>query len=309
MFGQLFSQGGLSIDRLKNFVLVAEKGSIARVAEGDPARQALISRQIKELEGFFGTELTRRKGRGLALTDAGTELARQVRIHFTGLADFKAKCRDQPVEFRIAAANSLIEWVLAPAMGELAEAVPGSTFALLDCRTADSVRGLLDHVVDFAVIRRSAVVKPLRYLALGHFGYSLFVPAAFGPDSSLDPRSMPMALTGGSDFLRQFEQAAADSTVAPRVVFRCSSFTQAAQLVRAGAAAAVLPDVAAAALAGDAVPARAAWLAGMHRDYGLAWHRQLMEIRPLAGKVRDAIRAQLATGASTTRSSGTHREG
>lgn len=53
--------------------------NIAGVAEGDPSRQSLISRQIGELEAFFGTELARRKGKGLELTDAGLELARQVR--------------------------------------------------------------------------------------------------------------------------------------------------------------------------------------------------------------------------------------
>lgn len=63
MFENLFSIGGLSIERLKSFIDVAERGSIARVADGDPSRQSLISRQIGELESFFGVELTKRKGK------------------------------------------------------------------------------------------------------------------------------------------------------------------------------------------------------------------------------------------------------
>ena len=124
MFEDLFSMSGLSIDRLKSFVEVAEKGAIARVADGDPSRQSLISRQISELEAFFGTELTRRKGKGLELTEAGHQLARQTRLQFQGLADFKASCTGQPVEFQIAAGNSVIEWLLAPAMADISRIVP-----------------------------------------------------------------------------------------------------------------------------------------------------------------------------------------
>jgi DNA-binding transcriptional LysR family regulator len=102
MFENLFSIGGLSIDRLKSLIDVAEMGSIARVADGDPSRQSLISRQIGELESFFGVELTKRKGKGLEFTEAGRELARQVRLQFQGLSDFKAACAGQPVAFRVA---------------------------------------------------------------------------------------------------------------------------------------------------------------------------------------------------------------
>ena len=59
MFNELLSEGGLTLDRLKNFCAIAEAGGIARIAGGDPAKQSLYSRQVKELEQFFGVELTR----------------------------------------------------------------------------------------------------------------------------------------------------------------------------------------------------------------------------------------------------------
>src|SRR6476619_7642842 len=79
MFTELLSEGGLSLDRLKNFCAMAEAGGIARVAGGDPAKQSLYSRQLRELEQFFGAEVTRRKGKGIEFTEQGLELARQVR--------------------------------------------------------------------------------------------------------------------------------------------------------------------------------------------------------------------------------------
>ena len=59
MFEHLFAERGLSLDRLKTLIEVAKAGSIAAAARGDSARQSLYSRQIKELEEFFGVELAR----------------------------------------------------------------------------------------------------------------------------------------------------------------------------------------------------------------------------------------------------------
>ena len=45
-----------------------------------------------------------------------------------------------------------------------------NTFALLDWRRGDVVRGLLDHTVDFGIVRKSAMVQPLKFHPLGKFG-------------------------------------------------------------------------------------------------------------------------------------------
>ena len=41
----LFAAGGLSLERLRSFLAVAEAGSIAKAAKGDPTRQSQFSRQ------------------------------------------------------------------------------------------------------------------------------------------------------------------------------------------------------------------------------------------------------------------------
>ena len=292
MFENLFSIGGLSIDRLRSFVEVAEKGAIARVADGDPSRQSLISRQIGELEAFFGTELTRRKGKGIELTEAGQELARQARLQFQGLADFKASCAGLPVEFRIAAGNSVLEWLLAPAMSEIADAAPGSSFALLDCRTGEAVRGLLEHTMDFGIIRKSAVVQPLKFRSIGRFGYALFVPNAM--TSRATNKGLPLAISMGGDFFDSIQRAAAKAGKTMNIVYRCTSFTQAAQLVRSGACGAILPRIAAPFLARDAAIRDLPWLKSVTREIGISWHRRLMEIRPLAGKLLEGMEGRLA---------------
>lgn len=291
MFENLFSMGGLSIDRLKSFVEVAEKGAIARVADGDPSRQSLISRQIGELEAFFGTELTRRKGKGLELTEAGQELARHARLQFQGLADFKASCSGKPVEFRIAAGNSVLEWLLAPAMTQFAPSAAGSTFVFLDWRTGDVVRGLLDHTLDFGIIRKSAIVQPLKFYPVGRLNYALFIPKTLASRSI--PKNLPIAISLGGDFIESFQKAADKAGQELNIVYRCTSFTQAAQLARSGAAAAVLPVIAAPSLSGLVTVHHLPWLKPVTRDLGVAWHRRLMDIRPRAEKLLVALENSL----------------
>src|SRR5213594_2337775 len=103
MFPRLLQEGGLSLDRLQSFCLVAQAGGVTKAAKGDPAKQSLFSRQVKELEEFFGAELIRRKGRGIALTEAGKRLNVLARESFASLLDFKSECKALPVEIVIGA--------------------------------------------------------------------------------------------------------------------------------------------------------------------------------------------------------------
>src|SRR6266446_2947183 len=126
MFAELLQHGGLSLDRLQSFCLVAQASGVTKAAKGDPARQSLYSRQIKELEEFFGAELLRRKGRGIALTSAGQRLHVLARECFASLWDFKAQCKDLPTEIVIGAGESMIRWVMMPKLKEVKKALPSA---------------------------------------------------------------------------------------------------------------------------------------------------------------------------------------
>ena len=89
MFEELFSRSGLSLDRLRSFLSFAQAGSIAKAAPGDVNLQSQISRQISELETFFATELTVRRGKSLSLTAAGQRLAVLIRQQLQDLDDFQ----------------------------------------------------------------------------------------------------------------------------------------------------------------------------------------------------------------------------
>src|SRR2546426_585059 len=177
MFENLLQQGGLSLDRLQSFCGVAEAGGVTKAAKGDPARQSLFSRQIKELEEFFGVELVRRKGRGIALTAAGERLHLLAREQLLALSDFKKASAGQPVELVLASGDSLIQWLLLPRLAAIREKLPKVCFRVLNLPTTEIATRLRDGTVDLGLVREGSVARPLQMRPLGTMAFSLFVPA------------------------------------------------------------------------------------------------------------------------------------
>lgn len=62
--------------RLELLRELAERGSVTAVAEATHRTPSAVSQQLKQLEREAGIPLTERRGRGIALTAAGRELAR-----------------------------------------------------------------------------------------------------------------------------------------------------------------------------------------------------------------------------------------
>src|SRR5215470_15842414 len=119
LFADLFARRGLSLDRLRAFLAVADAGSIARVAPSDATRQSQLSRQIGELEDYFGQALVERRGRGLVLTAAGEQLAATVREAFAGLREVVAHGAAQPVTATLGAGDSMLNGWLIPVLPAL----------------------------------------------------------------------------------------------------------------------------------------------------------------------------------------------
>ena len=222
MFNELLSEGGLSLDRLKNFCAMAEAGGIARVAGGDPAKQSLYSRQLRELEQFFGAELTRRRGKGIEFTEQGLELARQVRAHLQSLADFKKACAGQPVEFRIASGNSIVEWLVVPNISKITTGAPFARFSFRNMRTTEVVKGLREHSIDFGILRKSAIVAPLKFHSIGQIGYALFAPAAWAKEKNdATTRTSRASMPNGNSRTRRSDA----SIIRFSLLLACTMFT------------------------------------------------------------------------------------
>jgi DNA-binding transcriptional LysR family regulator len=292
MFAELLSEGGLSLDRLQSFCLVAEAGGVTKAAKGDAARQSLFSRQIKELEEFFGTELIRRMGRGIVLTETGARLNIIARENFASFLDFKNGCKHQPVEVVIGAGDSVIQWLLMPRLDQIREAMPKVRLKFLNLASGESVKRLVDGLIDVAIVRKDAIGRPLQAQGLGTMGYSLFLPAGLSAASGrkaglrvLD--GLPLAtLEGEGSFRSALATVAKQQGIQMNIQVECSSFPLAARAVASGNVAAILPAIAASDLGvTGAEQVQLPLLKAFNREMCLAVSPRLIRIRPVLEKV------------------------
>lgn len=65
-------QSGISLDRMRTFVRIAERGNLSGVARETGAGQSTITRHLRELEDALGVVLLRRTTRRVSLTEEGT---------------------------------------------------------------------------------------------------------------------------------------------------------------------------------------------------------------------------------------------
>ena len=286
-FVSLLSRGGLSYDRLLNFCRIAEAGGISKAAGGDAAKQSLYSRQIRELEEFFGVELKRRHGKGLVITDAGRRLAQLARAHLLGLEDFKREAAGIPKRLSIASGNSILEWVLLPKIAELRKALPDTTLEFFSERTATIVERLTDMTLDIGLLREDALVPPLKAKRLFEGGYALFLPRRLArgvTEANLKEHiaEIPLATSIGGQFRKTLESAAAKAKWPLWIAVSCASFTQAARIVTAGECGAVLPTFAAQDFdSAKVVTLPLPFLRGRSRHISVAWNPRLVEVRPV----------------------------
>jgi DNA-binding transcriptional LysR family regulator len=248
-FERLFALSGLSLDRLRTFLLVAEAGNLARAAQSDPNRQSQYSRQVKELEGFFGVALTRKIGRRIEITAEGLALAAMIRRHFTDLDHFRESVTGRPVSFRLGAPASVLEWWVIPNLTRWRQLLGGAVIEMEQLRSAEVSRQIGDGRLDLGIVRDDAVPKGTRRWNLGRIGYALFAPKTAwkkGKDLGGVITSHPMGgLIPGGQFHQRTVEWMSQMGWQPEVVARVGSFLQLARLVRDGGLAAILPQTAA----------------------------------------------------------------
>jgi DNA-binding transcriptional LysR family regulator len=296
MYENLFERRGLSFDRLRALVEVASAGGIAKAVGDDPVRQSQYSRQLKELEQYFGAELTCRKGKSLTLTPAGRRLAAATRASFASLCDIRSELANVPMEVTIGAGEALQHWILVDAVGVLRGSWPQVLITLVNSQTTAVVDALAEHSLDFGLVRSNAIPKTLHSKVVGHIEYRFFVPHTLRIAlATEDPVRLlakaPLAtLEGGGEYPQRLQEAARRLRKPLNIALACTTLPQVCQAVRSGAYAGVLPTLASAELPADKyavydLPA----LKAMRRPLALCWHPRLFAIRENSERLTDAL--------------------
>jgi DNA-binding transcriptional LysR family regulator len=236
-----WSRPGLSFERLRAFVAFADHGSIARAAAGDPTRQSQMSRQIADLQRFFGKALVERRGRGLALTEAGAQLAALARTLFDDLEQVAAPADHEKTHLTLGAGDSLLQWWIVPRLVPEMDAV----MSLVALPSEESVRRLEDARLDIGIVRADMVSKRLEVRPLATIRYAVFAPKKLARGARtmrevLD--RVPLALQQSEPEINERLRRVVGRDV--DVALACETFPQAARAVRSGRHASLLPVVA-----------------------------------------------------------------
>lgn len=266
---------------------------------GDSARQSLYSRQIKELEEFFGVELASRRGKVLALTGAGWELVRLASESLCLLDDFKSRSRNLPYRFTIGAGDSLHAWVVAPVLASIQKRGLPWPFALENLRNSEIPSKLQNMDIDFGIVRTSALeAEGLESRVICSMDYALYVPAALAGKKARGKKEdflrllemFPLATLGsGSGFHALLKRNCAEFGIRLRVQCETQSFPFAARMLKSGAFMAILPCMAEKELGKGFVKVTHPALDGLSRSISLAWNPRLLRVRPSAKQVIDVF--------------------
>ncbi len=284
------------MERLRAFCLIADAGGFTKAAGGDISKQPLMSRQVKELEGYFGVELLRRSGRGVELTEAGKELYRMARDYFSALGDFKNRCSTTPIALNIGAGDSVIQWLILPRLGQARKELPDVTLRLLNLPTSEIVNKVADGELELGVVRRNASKERLKSLSLGRMDFALFVAKKSLPAGKIEDwkevlKRCPLALLeGGGAFRQELQTAAEKAGVTMRVEVECSSFPAVARAVQSAGLAAILPVGAAHELAESKftqIPLP--WARVLARELDLIWSPRVAEIRLMVPQAAEVL--------------------
>jgi DNA-binding transcriptional LysR family regulator len=286
MHERLFAQAGLSLERLRTFREIAAAGGITAAADNDANRQSQFSRQLRELEKFFGVELIRR-GRGpLRLTGAGEELNVLAAVALRGLEEFLASCGSRPVELVVGAGESLIQWWLLPRLPDPAIFAKNITLAFENLRNEEILAAVKNGSLDFGVVSRSRPDARLESVSLGRLEFRLFVPERLAKTSKAFGASilqgLPLAqLTSAGVVASALESEMKRKRFTLDVRLKFSSYPQLALAVRSGRVAAVMPALAFDGSSEKEVRSvKLPFLDGLTREVRLVWNRSMAEVRP-----------------------------
>lgn len=139
---------------MRTFVLLAEEGSIQRVAERLPLTQPAVTRQIQRLEQALGAELLDRRLKPPGLTPAGVEALSRSRQILAAYGEMQSMAKRAEPEglLRLGLANGLADDGFASIVSDIRTRFPRVMLRLVTGWSDDLAEQLRRGVLDAAVV-------------------------------------------------------------------------------------------------------------------------------------------------------------
>lgn len=304
IFNNLFSKKGLTLDRLRHFCEVAEAGSIKAAVEQHRRDQSSYSRDIQQLESFFGEPLFIQTGssrsgkrfdgltpRGEALQDMTIEYFEEL----TRLVDFRVTLD----AIRIGSGETVLQWVICSRLESIQAAYPDAQIRLQNLTAEDTVRGIVKGTLDIGIVESRIMAKSpedVQSLELGNIEYALFLSpemaeAAKSKSEKELLASLPLAgLEDLGPSITTLQSMAQADGYALKFAVVLTSFPQVSAALRHGSLAGFLPVLAERDMkAHNMVMLRHPYLEKLSVPISLIWNTRLAELRPAIAQAASSI--------------------
>jgi len=288
---------GLSLERLRTLALVAKSGGLAKAAEAAASDQGLFSRQLAELERYFGASLLDRSTKPHDVTELGRNIAAQTELFFNSIEDLLAQAHEGRETVVVGAGEALIRSFLVP-MSErwLKE---GIKLVFRNLKSREIQTELRARRIDIGVMHKGRVAPDFATHDLGQFPMTLLIPEAYGhlvvagSISWQNLAKVPLAiLEGDGGFSRFLSEQAGLAGVHLDVAVECSSYPQMGDLMRCAKLAGFLPSFYLKWLnvSDGMIPVKLKHLNSYSLEPVLAWSDGLICERPAALRVLKDLR-------------------
>lgn len=239
----------MDVTGLRYFLEVAKSGSFSRAAVAVGMSQPSLSRQIRTLEEELGHDLFYRHGRGVILTEAGTQLQNTANAIMVLLEDVKRE-----LVAASSKASSTVTLGVPPSIGatlgfpiaqRFIQTFPNGRLRIREGFSTTLGEWIESGVLDVAVLYDAARNRNLNAAPLILEDLYLVQPIAAASDQDVrikDIEGMPLVATGPENGLRRvIERAAENAGIKLNVVMEVDSIPALRQLAGAGIGAAILP--------------------------------------------------------------------
>lgn len=280
---------GLSLDRLETLSAIVARGGIARAAGGDANRQSLFSRQVAELEAWFGVELMDRSSSPNKPTAAALRIAREVDDFLREMGSIRESAGSGRRTVVFGAGERMIRSYLIPWASKVRNENLRLVFRNL---TSSAVRAeLLAKRLDFGILRRDQCPAGMTSIAMNPIPMCLLLPVAVaesrrGKWSWRDLLEVPLVLLEGDGrFTRFLREQSLAAEIELDVAMECSTWTQVIDAMRECGRAGFLPKDLAKQFPAGFKSVSLTGLTDYADGYVIAWSAAEAEKRPEMGKL------------------------
>jgi len=284
-FSETFSYG-----KLGSLLALAGAESLAAAAESKNRASSSLSRDIKDLESFFGCKLRQNDGRLAQLSAQGIELVHLLRRHLHELKEFRDKHTNGLHEVSFATGDSLLHLIVLPKLQALQKEFSRTIVNVAALRTFEIIQGLQNFSLDLGLLRLDSIPRKhapagkkrgLDYEEVGDYRYAVFIPSTLWREEMTEDEifRLPYAMIKSHWDIDFLDWARESGTELGNIRIWCENFTQVFRLVRLGHYAGILPIFCSQLLHGFAELHEPAFLRDKKHKMALAWNSALIQVR------------------------------